>query len=896
MRKKAVDTELSPKNAAIHNIAASAIAVPRKKRLAPTARKKTAAKQADKPDTVSVEPVPRKQSTSAPVQVTRTPELPKALVKRPELSPAIQSPYRFPIDIDRVMSSVARVGGVAFVILGALFTLQYASLLMGQGGTFFAALQGTSNLSQLPQTETIQGTIEGTLSQVDSAANQLESFMTIDKQAPLKGLARVTVNTPEAHRVEIFMFTDSWQRKESLGFATQVADDRWTFNWDTTRVESGRNYRISAHVWDASAYETNGNPDFILQLEYMLVDNSVTETAPPPPEETIVDQKPQVTLSAPATLTGASNITVSVAGATTVSLVVEHTDTGSRNYLYNATRISTNEWRVNWLTAGYRDGEYVVNARIQNQYGSYVDGEVTVVLDNVPDTVDAANEVINEVTDDALTEAQPTVPLTLPTLKLRTSEGATVDGTERIEADISVDVASHVYFYLRDPLSAVPRFVGAGIKTTGSTRWYTNWYTNNTPNGTYKLFARAITPPGPIDSQLVTVTVANQVVSEETTVAVSETERITTATNSLAEESETLKAPMERLTDTPDDVDEAGNISTDAVADSTSQYDVAALLGVYREALDAELIRLGTAYRIKDEAAIARIRTRITKLVDQMVSTTPTDVRAELRTKLENAVADIITKYTAEVDRVGQLIEERNQNDVLKDTDKDGISDFDEVTLYNTNPLVADSDNDGFTDGAEILSGFDPLSDVRESVIAYESPKETGIFREDLLVIENVAAAEVATTTTAVVKDGILLTGRALPNSFATLYIFSTPVIVTVKTDAEGAFEYRFDQELEDGQHSVYVGITDNAGRIVAKSQPFGFIKEAQAITPNQAAIVDNSAAAEADDSLITGYAFAAIVSISVVAIGLVLILLGLQLEARRRKVAVPDAMVMPTV
>ena len=51
-----------------------------------------------------------------------------------------------------------------------------------------------------------------------------------------------------------------------------------------------------------------------------------------------------------------------------------------------------------------------------------------------------------------------------------------------------------------------------------------------------------------------------------------------------------------------------------------------------------------------------------------------------------------------------------------------------------------------------------------------------------------------------------------------------------VKTDADGSWEYRFDKELEDGEHEVYVGVTDNAGKIIAKSEPFVFIKEAQAL------------------------------------------------------------------
>lgn len=43
-----------------------------------------------------------------------------------------------------------------------------------------------------------------------------------------------------------------------------------------------------------------------------------------------------------------------------------------------------------------------------------------------------------------------------------------------------------------------------------------------------------------------------------------------------------------------------------------------------------------------------------------------------------------------------------------KDTDGDGLSDWDELNLYNTSPYLEDSDSDGFTDKKEIDSDNDP--------------------------------------------------------------------------------------------------------------------------------------------------------------------------------------------
>lgn len=43
-----------------------------------------------------------------------------------------------------------------------------------------------------------------------------------------------------------------------------------------------------------------------------------------------------------------------------------------------------------------------------------------------------------------------------------------------------------------------------------------------------------------------------------------------------------------------------------------------------------------------------------------------------------------------------------------KDTDRDKLSDGEELNKYKTNPLNPDSDNDGFKDGEEVANGFNP--------------------------------------------------------------------------------------------------------------------------------------------------------------------------------------------
>jgi hypothetical protein len=72
---------------------------------------------------------------------------------------------------------------------------------------------------------------------------------------------------------------------------------------------------------------------------------------------------------------------------------------------------------------------------------------------------------------------------------------------------------------------------------------------------------------------------------------------------------------------------------------------------------------------------------------------------------------DTNLKATIDSDKDGLTDEEEllyNTNPLNPDTDGDGLSDYEEVKIYNTDPLNPDTDGDGYLDGEEVNNGYNP--------------------------------------------------------------------------------------------------------------------------------------------------------------------------------------------
>jgi hypothetical protein len=186
-----------------------------------------------------------------------------------------------------------------------------------------------------------------------------------------------------------------------------------------------------------------------------------------------------------------------------------------------------------------------------------------------------------------------------------------------------------------------------------------------------------------------------------------------------------------------------------------------------------------------------------------------------------------VEKINSEIKKYAIASRQADTLSAYRDQDSDGISDFDERFFYGTDPNNATTTPGDLSDGEKILRGIDPRSST-QTLISFEDPHERGASIPNLFSVTTITPVPSGDQSK---RTHIELSGKALPNSYVTIFIYSTPIIVTIKTDFSGNWSYTLTSELADGNHEVYTAMVDNSGKIVAKSKPFLFIKQAEAIT-----------------------------------------------------------------
>ncbi|MDD5252002.1 MAG: Ig-like domain-containing protein [Patescibacteria group bacterium] len=84
-------------------------------------------------------------------------------------------------------------------------------------------------------------------------------------------------------------------------------------------------------------------------------------------------------------------------------------------------------------------------------------------------------------------------------------------------------------------------------------------------------------------------------------------------------------------------------------------------------------------------------------------------------------------------------------------------------------------------------------------------------------------------------SGGAVLSGTCAPNATCLIYVYSyVPMVLTTTADENGNWSYDLGDSVVDGEHTVYVAVTDETGTITKKSNPLSFVVQAaQAVSPS---------------------------------------------------------------
>jgi hypothetical protein len=752
---------------------------------------------------------------------------------------------------------------VLFVALGAIGTLFFSSAIPT---TDVPAQQATVVTAS---STSIQINCEDPLQYGSNTCSE-----TVDKRPPvafdvsgerlsLSGSVRVAANVLFAQKVKLLVRSEATGLHTALGFMTSGTSSTWEYFIDTTKLQDGK-YFLKVLVENTyGTYEAVDQAEVIIHNQpipaaILVATTTVEEQADTLVGNDVVAQKSDVLLTTVhSTNEDEFRFEIATLEAETVKLYVTQEINQKEVFLGVAYKASAGLWKYLWNTSDYATGIYKIRAQVIKNNLSIVSNTLSVEKKD--------QQVVPPVVPISTT---PTPPVSIAILSKNPVEGI-------VGVQIEVADADKVLIYAEKKGTLTEKYLGTAKKIDADT-WTYFVDTNQMPNGEYRFISAVTNIYGSYkkSSEFVSIVNSSPELTREQKEAVTRietTENEIQTTSAITSSANTEVKPVFS-------VPEYFSTSED-VASSPKEI-------LTQDVFDLKLKRLAAAVRFGDLNAINALKTEMSEFI-AIEEGQENEEYELLKTKFIAYVNEAIKKVEEKVAATNKLFEERTNEKITQDSDDDGVTDYDEVSLFNTNPFSADSDSDGFLDGIEIEAGYDPTDSKSEALMVYESPKDTGLERPELLEVISIASAPAILTDGPERVPSAIISGKGLPNSFVSLYIFSTPIVVTVKTESDGSWVYRFDKELEDGQHEVYIGMTDNSGKIIAKSKPFSFVKEAEAFTgttdPSQVAEAPTSF--EPSHSFLSEYTLYLVLSISVVAIGLVLILLGLHLEARTRKI-----------
>lgn len=328
--------------------------------------------------------------------------------------------------------------------------------------------------------------------------------------------------------------------------------------------------------------------------------------------------------------------------------------------------------------------------------------------------------------------------------------------------------------------------------------------------------------------------------------------------------------------------DPFGVIGEDTFADATVSAALDTVLDDYAPTLNALLLRYAVAVQGGQNYLISRAE----KLLEDDYKQLASVVAAELADKtmvptIHTALAQRYHILKDAIKNAEEQIKQDTNNLTSRDSDGDGISDFDEVALFNANPASADTDRDSVLDGVEIITG----TPVLEPAVLLQKNSFSVI--EDITYDEVVKLSGVSPLSFTALQGAseatyMVVEGTAVPYGY--VYVNSPSVGVTgiIRANSAGAFTYTVEKDITNGKHEVRAVLLSATGEVIASSRPYLFEKTDTKFLTAAAINSVNDITPESSEKSITLYVLVA--AVGVVTFGFILLMLGATLRNRKGK------------
>jgi len=464
-------------------------------------------------------------------------------------------------------------------------------------------------------------------------------------------------------------------------------------------------------------------------------------------------------------------------------------------------------------------------------------------------------------------------------------------------------VADSVQIYAQRLSARTPLHLGFARRAAGDT-WLLTVPETMLPRGDYAIVARSLVAGSYVESERFMVTIDHEL-ALETQIASSTFVQETQAALIRLDNTEAREIARDAYADLVLVLDrgvttallERAPLGSAPAATATSQSPIPSLpSGPYESAFDelirekllAEsatlnrvLLRYAAAFQVGDEVLMQLAEAAISQEIRRLVGVIVTSEVPLTASDAEN----YLTQVTA-----GLLVAVRNYEDELRtesnqasarDTDRDGLSDYDEFTWFGTNPESYDTDRDGISDGVEIMNIEDPSNPRSDRIFTHESPRTLSASPRTALSIHSVTPVYEADDHRGVPPVQLRVRGSGVPLSYVHLYVFSTPTITVVPVAADGTFDVVFDAALTAGEHELYATYVDSTGTLLEVSAPVGLTLAEGVLRLSETN--ESTSSVRPTSQLVTPSQLYQMVSALVlVAFGLALLVLGHAVSRRR--------------